>query len=173
VTDSPPPASLLHGEVPMLGTPLGELELAAVLRDAHHFTRGDFPSSACLSVAWAQCAFEHAHGRAIWCHNIGNITNFGWHEDYYTIHFKPGTNPTDPPVMKFRAHDDFIDGARDYWHLITTLYAGALSFFDVGDAMGAVHALKMHRYFTGDETTYKNACSSLVHYFNAHVLPSL
>jgi hypothetical protein len=161
-------------EVPMLATPLGELELAAVLRDAHTHVFGEPPTRLCLATSWAQCALEHAHKRAIFCHNIGNVTAFGgWPGDYYTIRFKPGTNPHDAPVMKFRAHDDFIDGARDYWHVLQGRYASVLPLFDAGAPTEAAYRLHQLGYYTAPADPYARAMTSLYGDALAHVLPLL
>jgi len=160
-------------EVPMVATPLGELELAAVLRDAHTHVFGEPPTQSALGVAWAQCAEEHGRGRFVWCHNIGNVTAFGWHGDYYAIHFRPGTNPYDDPVVHFRAHDDFIDGARDYWDVLQDRYAVALGRFEAGDPAGAAAALKAKGYFTAPLAPYQRSMVSLFGTAVKHVLPQL
>lgn len=158
----------------MLATPLGELELAAVLRDAHTHIFGEPPSTHCLAVAWAQCAEEHGRGRFIWCHNIGNVTAFGsWSGDYYVIHFKPGTNPNDAPTMRFRAHADFIDGARDYWNVLRVHYGHALLVFDSGGAAAAAASLKAAGYFTAPLEPYARSMVSLYETALRHVLPQL
>lgn len=167
-------------QVPLIATPIGELELAAVLRDAYTHVCGEPPTVACLTVAWAQCALEHGHGKATWCHNIGNVTAFRWSGNYYVITFSRKANPHDAPAgdaptfhMRFRAHDDFIDGARDYWRQLTTTFARAMPAFEAGDARGAAHALKAARYFTAPEQPYANTMASLAKYFAEHVLPQL
>lgn len=178
-TDPSPPPS--RGEVPRVRTSLGELELAAVLRDGYTHVIGEPPTRICIATAWAQCALEHGHGRFIDCHNIGNITAYGhWPGDYFVITFTRKGNPNDAPAgdaqtfkMRFRAHDDFIDGARDYWQQLSTTFAAVLPFFDAGDPRGAAHALHAHRYFTAPEAQYANAMASLYTYAHAHVLPQL
>lgn len=168
------PGVVVYGEVPMVATPLGELELAAVLRDAHNYVFNEPPTREGLACSWAQCALEHAHGRYIWCCNIGNVTAFGgWPGDYYVIHFAPGTNPHDAPVMKFRAHADFIDGARDYWHVLQGRYASVLPLFDAGAPTEAAFRLHQLGYYTADENSYARAMTSLYADALAHVLPML
>lgn len=168
-------------EVPKMKTPLGSLELAAVLRDAHHNVFGvDIPKNR-LAMAWAQCALEHGRGAAIFCHNLGNITApSSWAGDYYAYHFTRKENPHDAPagdsptfVMKFRAHADFVDGARDYWRVISGRYASCLPHFDAGDAAGAAHALKLKGYYTANEADYARNMVALFAEFNRKIWPSL
>ncbi len=168
-------------EVPKTKTPLGSLEMAAVLRDAHHAVVGSFPSQQRLGIAWAQCALEHGRGAATFCHNLGNITaGKSWTGDYYAYRFTRKENPHDAPpgdapefVMKFRAHADFVDGARDYWRMLTGRYASALASFDAGDGAGAAHALRARGYYTAPEADYARNMIALYLEFNRKVWPKL
>lgn len=56
-------------------TPIGELELSAVLRDAYHHETGSFPRRELLASAWAHVALETGRGRASIHHNLGAV---GW-----------------------------------------------------------------------------------------------
>ncbi len=162
--------------VPKVTTPLGQPELAAVLRDGHHGVVGTFPSAERLGVAWAQCCLEHKRGKAIYNHNIGNVTAFGgWPGDYYTIDCKEQTSPGVWTLMhmKFRAHYDFVDGARDYWRIITGRYASALPFFDGGSPAQAAAALRQKGYFTANLAPYAKAMVSLYSEFTSKILPIL
>src|SRR5262249_47778198 len=133
-------------------------------------TFGAPPNANRLAVAWAQCALEHGRGKAIWCHNIGNITaGKGWSSGYYVL----SVPPPDPPTLKFRSHTNFIDGASDYWRVLAGQYASALKFFDAGEPMEAAAALKTRGYFTAELEPYARAMSQLYADFRSKVLPAL
>lgn len=169
-------------QVPRIRTSLGELELAAVLRDAHTHVFGEPPSADCLAVAWAQCAFEHGHGRFLDCYCIGNVTaDRSWGGDYFVIVFSRDRNPYDAPKdstattfeMRFRAFDDAIDGARNYWETLQHHYASALLAFEGGNPAVAAMRLKAAGYFTAPLEPYQRSMVSLCDYARKHVLAQL
>lgn len=143
------PSSL---EVPRKRTPLSESQLLEVLWKGHVAALGAEPSRERIGCAWAQNAFEHGHGLAVFCNNLGNITAFSWPGEYYVLMVRERVSK-DPDVWKtirakFRAHDDAIAGAADYWKLIAGRFKSALSFFDAGDPDGAARALGAKHYYT-------------------------
>jgi hypothetical protein len=155
-------------KIPKEPTPIDPLSLAAVLRDGHHAIVGEFPSANRLGVAWSQNMLEHARGNAVWCHNLGNVSAFGaWPGDYYVIRVKEQLQPGvwKDVDMRFRAHADFVDGARDYWRIITGRYAPALPAFDAGDARAAAHDLHALGYFTANEAPYATGTAGLLSEF--------
>lgn len=167
--------------VPKVKTPIGPLELAAVLRDAHANVLEKDINVDRLGCAWAQMAFEHGHGDYVYCHNIGNVTAFGsWAGDHYEIRFTRKENPHDAPdgdaaefVMRFRAHEDFIDGARDYWRVINGRYRSVLPIFDQGLPVPAAQRLHELGYFTAPVSPYATGMASLYQEFQRKILPRL
>lgn len=169
-------------EVPRVRTPIDEVSMAAILRDAHHHVFNDFPAPLCLAIAWAQCCFEHGHGRALDNHCYGNVTaEKTWPGDHFVIAFARKDNPHDAPVgstaptftMRFRAFDDHIDGARSYWAYLKKQQQTALYFFRNGNPGDAVEALKRGSYFTGPLDVYKRSVVSLTAYFARHIASQL
>lgn len=144
-------------EVARVQTPLDEACLSDVLKVGHHRAFGEDPTPLRLSVAWAQCALEHARGSAIWNGNIGNITAApSWTGDYYVLHVEEQVSPGvwRPFDSHFRAWSCPEEGAEDYWKLLSSKFASVLPFFDKGDAAGAATQLHNLRYFTADVAPY-------------------
>lgn len=153
-------------EVPKVATPLTEAQLVDVLRAGHVIAFGAEPSMQRLACAWAQNALEHARGRAVYCHNIGNITTgSGWHGPYYVIRVQERVQKN-PDVwreidMRFRAHDAPEDGAADYWSVMSRRYSAALALFDQGQAHAAALELGARGYYTAHEDQYARSMASL------------
>lgn len=144
---------------PPTPTPLGELELAAVLRDGHHFVFGTFPSRRRLGVAWAQTALECGRGAKTIGWNVGQIGAL----EGQPFHWIAG--------HKFRDYDDAIDGARSYWFAVKP-FTRALHSFDAGDPGGAARALSGH-YFRANADDYARAMLALYAVFVHSVDPLL
>jgi len=142
------------GEVAKVLTPLDELGIAKALERAYVTLFGHPPPIQVMGVAWAQIALENAHGKAIWCHNFGNITGVAKESgDYYTLATSEQTMPGvwERKTMKYAAHGTAEDGAAAYWRLVTgSHYAGAYGFFVKGDASGAANELHSLGYFTAN-----------------------
>jgi hypothetical protein len=156
-------------EVPRVRTPLSESDLTVTLHDGHVSAFGTEPSLERLGCAWAQMALEHAHGFAVWCNNIGNVTAFHWAGPYYEFSVRERVK-RDPDVWKtlalhFRAHDSALLGASDYWHLIASRYAPALLKFDAGDPAAAAFELSKLGYYTALAGPYAAAMATLYHDF--------
>lgn len=153
-------------EVPKVATPLTEAQLVDVLRAGHVIAFGAEPSPERLACAWAQNALEHARGRAVYCHNIGNITTgSGWHGSYYVIRVQERIQKA-PDIwreidMRFRAHESPKAGAADYWSFLSGRYAAVFPLFDAGDAAGAAMRLGALNYYTAHEDQYARSMASL------------
>lgn len=163
-------AAQVHGmtarEVQKIATPLSEDDLRRVLLDGHRIALGSDPSPERLACAWAQCALEHARGKAIYCNNIGNVSAFGgWPGHHYVIpcHERVSKNPDrwELKRMRFRAHATPQQGAADYWRLLQARYASVLEMFDAGDARGAALRLGELNYYTAHESQYAANMASL------------
>lgn len=130
-------------------TPIGQVELAAVLRDSHHEVFGRFPSARRLRTAWAHVAFENGQGSESWCHNLGMVG-----ADRGRAHFLVGGS-------RLAALPSFRDGAALYWRTVRRLCSGALAFFDAGDGYGAGLALGRCGYHRTEPEAYARAVRDL------------
>ncbi len=150
-------------EIQRVLTPITELELADALYVSHEQVFGNFPSPPRLLMALSQCALELERGKSIWCFNIGNITaGSSWSRDYYVLHVPP----PDPPVLKFRAHPNALDGAADYWTFLNgSRYAAALFMFDRADdtdgAFAAAMKLGELHYYLANANVYSRGVQKL------------
>lgn len=159
-------------------TTLTEVELALALRDGHVLACGAPPSASRLSVGWAQCALEHARGRAVYCFNLGNVTaGSRWAGDYYELtcseRVKRNPDVWQTIDLHFRAHQKPADGGADYWRILSGRYIRALAYFDRADAEGAAYLLSQLGYYTALPKPYAAAMASLERYAAIHVAPSV
>jgi hypothetical protein len=144
---APPPTC----RVPATPTPIGEAELAAVLRDAHHAETGAFPPRQRLTMATAHVMFETGRAGGFVAseqHNLGAIGA-----------------PSGPFVKvaghRLRAAPDFVDGARAYWR--TVLRCGsAVRAFDDFAPEEAARALNRCGYSRTPDDRYGRALRGLV-----------
>lgn len=144
---APPPTC----RVPATPTPIGEAELAAVLRDAHHAETGAFPPRQRLTMATAHVMFETGRAGGYVAseqHNLGAIGA-----------------PSGPFVRvgghRLRAAPDFVDAARAYWR--TVLRCGsAVRAFDDFAPEEAGQALGRCRFHRSDSVAYGRALRGLV-----------
>ncbi len=143
-----------------MSTPIGEPELAAVLRDGHNAVFGYFPSKKRLAVGWAQVALENGRGKKTFNHNLGKITSFGTRPYYVQKH-------------RFRAHNNFREGAEDYWRVVNKMCKRALPHFDKGDPYTAAQILSSCGYYEADKYKYGKSMQWLYNYANKKVLPVL
>ncbi len=163
--------------VPKVATQLGELELAAVLRDSHNAVFGEFPGPGRLSGGWAHVAHENARGKAIWDHNLGNITVGPTAGTFYVIPCRERVK-RDPDVwelreMHFAAPEDFIAGGVLYWQTMLAHFESVLGFFDREDMRGAAGRLSDDRYMTAPAGPYGDGLAWLQRYALERVLPRL
>jgi len=156
-------------EVARIRTPLSELELLEALRDGHRVVFGVDPSASRLAVAWAQCALEHARGKALDGYDLGNVTcGPSWQGDYYTLACDERVS-RNPDVWKrltlrFRSFAAAEEGAASYWRTIAGRYVRVLAYFDRADAAGAGHTLSILGWYTALEAAYIAGMVKLEHY---------
>lgn len=147
---------------PLTHTPLGPLELAAILRDAHTAVFGYAPSMRRLAVAWAQVTLEGA--KRGFGHNLGSIG-------------LPDGNHTSPYVVvggaRFATSLTFIDGAIRYWRTLDGNFPNTLRMFESGDAYSCGMALGRGGYHRSDSEDYARKMSSLAGTFWRTVAPQL
>jgi hypothetical protein len=143
-------------------TPLGELELGAVLRDAHVAVFGVEPTMRRLSVAWGQVTLEGA--KRGFNHNLGSIG-------------LPDSNTTSPYVMvagaRFATAPTFIDGAIRYWQTLKGNFPNTLKMFDSGDAYSCGMAMGRGGYHRSDSEDYAMKMRNLAGTFWRVVAPKL
>lgn len=157
-------------EVPRVDTPIGELEMAQVLRNGYLGVYGQVPSWETTGVAWAQCMLESGRGRRMWNHNFGNITaGSRWTGQYYVMKVPP----PDPPTLKFRSHASFHAGAKDYWTMLKSRYGNAVAAFAEGNPTKAAAELKARGYFTAELKPYAAAMAKLYKEFQTRIQPVL
>jgi hypothetical protein len=145
------------GEVEAKRTPLAEGTLLEVLAAGHVRTTGDKPSANRLGMGWAQVALETGRTVSCWNYNFGNITRTkDWSGPWHRLPVGPG-EPT-----QYRSYGSPLEGAADYWRLLTTRYTHAMPAFDAGDPYAAAHELKAAGYYQADEDDYAAAMASLV-----------
>lgn len=159
ITDSRADSNPLHR--PMIRTPLTHQELLVALRDGHNKVFGTDPSNNRLASAWGQVAFENAAGRHSYDHNLGNV----------------GPSASDQPTFysrsdkhRYRAFDNFVDGAAAYWEVIKRCTA-ALAYFDQGNPTQAAASLKRCNYFEADLALYTKNLVQLFYYAKNTVIP--
>ncbi len=153
-------------DVERVTTPLSRQEMGEALITGHHAYFGTMPSLARLSVAWSQCALEHAAGAKLYNFNFGNVTaGAKWQGDSYVMHVPP----PDPPILRFRAFPSAELGAIDYWEMLDQHYAPALRLFDWGNAYDACILLGRLGYFTADAPTYATAVKNYKAWFDANL----
>ena len=141
-------------------TPIGKIELAAVLRDGHYAVFGTFPSKKKLAVAWAQVALENGQGKKTFNHNLGKITS-GKDRPYYIQRHR------------FRAHNNFNQGAEDYWRVVKKLCSRSLPFFEKGDPYSAALVLRSCGYYQADKHRYGLAMVKLYRLASKELIPLL
>lgn len=141
-------------------TPIGKVEMAAVLRDGHYAVFGYFPSDKRLGVAWAQVAIENRQGLEVYNHNLGNITSVKSRPHYVKKH-------------RFRAHKNFAAGAEDYWRVVRKMCRKSLKHFDKGEPYQAARVLKRCGYYGANSDKYGKAMVWLYRYARRKVLPKL
>jgi hypothetical protein len=141
-------------------TPIGTLELAAVLRDGHYAVFGFFPSKQRLAVGWAQVAIENRQGKETYNHNLGNI-NSAKSRPYYVKHHR------------FKAHPDFQTGAQDYWKIVRKLCSASLPAFNAGAPYAAAQQLSRCGYYGANPDLYGKAMLQLYAKAMSKVIPKL
>lgn len=142
-------------------TPMGELELAVALRDAHGAVFASSPSVRRLAIAWAQAALECGRGAHAVNWNFGNV-GASSAQAHHTI-----------AGQRFASYNDAVEGAQGYWLAVRAVCSGALRAFDDGDPEGAAERLSRCGYHRSDVATYGAAMSSLYGHALRSVLPKL
>jgi flagellum-specific peptidoglycan hydrolase FlgJ len=155
--------------VPRARTPLTREGMRDALQAGHHQAFGMPANRERETCALAQWCLECANGSAIHCWNAANVdATPDWTGDtfYLTAAERIGADNRFY-TKQLRAYESAEDGAADYWRFLRDRFAGALGTldvfaqFDAGDPVGAAHALKAARYYTGNEHDYAHAMAAI------------
>jgi hypothetical protein len=181
--------------VPRECTPRTPVEVALDLRAGYWRTFGRAPGKNTLATGYAQCALETGWGEKLYGYNYGNISaGASWKnagKDYNVLRCAERLDIKNHPEtwtnveMRFRVHADPVDGAADYWGLLSSChYAPVLILFASGAVAAATHQLSALGYFTAHVEDTVNArgervpgyASNMVaiqRTFLDHILPKL
>lgn len=168
--------------VPRTPTPLDEVAIANVLRQAHELELGSPPTDARLGVAWAHIALENARGEGIENHNFGNLTIWEKEPGAHFVRILRERRPVKRGStvtrwrwveMRFRAFETPVEGARAYWAHIDEKFAGALERYDFGDAHGAGLKLARLGYASAFSMRYANSLDNLYDEYRTRIAPQL
>lgn len=132
---------------PETSTPIGDVELALVLREAHADVFGHPPPARRLAGVWALARLEGS--RVGWCHNLGSVGATG--ATPYCIH--GGRRHAWAPTHR--------EGAARLWRVLRQSYSGALARFDAGDVDGAAGVLARAGYHRADPEVYRRGLRTL------------
>lgn len=140
-------ALAITAQVQATPTPLGEPELAAVLRDAHHAVTHAFPQRRRLVSATDHVMFETGRGKASRCNNLGAI------------------GAVKGPFFRIAGHrlaafPDFIEGARAYWKTVLRC-TSAMRAFDDDNLTEAAYALGRCKYHRTPNDAYARGLNGL------------
>ena len=135
----------------------------ATVRDAliagHVSAVGEVPTYNRVGVAWSQVMLETGNGASMWNHNFGNIKctpSYGG--TCCTLPLDPSSS--EPAAQ--RAYPSIVEGAADYWRLLTgSRYAAALPLFDAGKPYEAGIMLGGLGWFTAPPHDYGATMSAL------------
>jgi hypothetical protein len=166
------------GQVPRKRTNVRGAELANYLREGYKKVHNQEPTLEMLGMAYSQCM--HEQGGRFWNYNFGNIK--GSHNGKYIVHTKAQglTEYTatgeriDIKADKFRAYDNPVDGAVDYWKLLgRKRYAGSLGWFAAGDPVSSAMKLSDEGYYTGNRVAYAKNMSKFFKRFMEEIAPKM
>lgn len=159
-------ASIEAREVPRVHTPLSVEQLGELLITAHRKLYGVPPSPERLLTAWAQVSLETSRGKQCYGNNLGNIVvSIEWPGANYTyrVHERVKRDPDvwREQLQRFRAYDTPLDGAMDYWRVITMNFGRHLPRFDGGEPREAGTGLCNSGYSTSDCAAYGQSMAAL------------
>lgn len=110
-------------------------------------------------MAWAQVALENDWGRIMWNHNLGNV---GPGKDHMWYQHSPRA--------RYRHFDNFVDGGRAYWRVVTWCRS-AMAMFDAGQPEQATENLKRCGYFEADLEPYVRGMVMLYSHAMGRIIP--
>jgi hypothetical protein len=151
-----PPPALAEDDAPgPIGeaTPLESEQIGRLLGEAHRQLYGVYPSPERWLVAWAHVAHEVSRGATCIENNLGNAVisrkwRGGWHLRRVRERNLRGDERWVVQRVRFRSYPTPLDGALDYWRVLTGHFGSALPAFDGGDPALAGRILCERGYST-------------------------
>lgn len=149
-------------------TAMSALDVLKAFRAAFIAMMGSTPSNSTLAILVAQSSLECARWASMHCYNFGNMRPpRDWTGGYCQFRCNEKIRGLwvwfDPPNpgSNFVAFETAEAGARYYLEQLRTRWSAAFSQALAGDSTGFVHGLKVHGYFTADESPYRIAVQRL------------
>lgn len=136
-------------------TPLESEQIGRLLGLAHRQLYGVYPGPERWAIAWAHVSHEISRGKTCIENNFGNIViSRRWRGKWHLRRVKEMDRRREPrwvvQQVRFRTYETPLEGAMDYWRVITGHFGSALPFFDTGDAAKAGETLCERGYSTND-----------------------
>lgn len=140
-------------------TPLESEQIGRLLGAAHRQLYGVYPGPERWLVAWAHVSHEISRGATCVENNLGNAVisrrwRGGWHLRQVRERDHRGEERWVVQRVRFRSYDTPMDGAVDYWRIITGNFGSSLPYFDTGDAREAGRVLCERGYSTASCEAY-------------------
>jgi hypothetical protein len=140
-------------------TPLELEQIGRILGVAHRQLYGVYPGPERWLIAWAHVAHEIGRGRTCVENNLGNIVVSlrwpgGWHLRRVQERLTRGSERWVVQRVRFRSYETPMEGALDYWRVISGHFGSALPLFDAGDAAAAGRLLCERGYSTAPCEAY-------------------
>lgn len=144
------------------------LEAAHAIRSAWETLVGTTPSNETLACLMAQAALETGRFKLMHCWNFGNVKAGPNYEGSYcqfrcneVLNGKVQWFDPPHPQTNFRAFGSLEVGALKWVQSLKEHFPLAWETLPSGMPLSFVHALKLGRYFTADETAYGKGVASL------------
>jgi len=151
--------------VPRVRTQMSRTDMLVALARGHKLAFGVPPLDPRLAGAFGLCAFENAHGEALYNFNFGNV-----------VAGKVGglhTRGPEPSSAAMAAHETADAGAAALWRVLKTQHGGALRAFDAANYPKAVEELARFGYFQAPASRYAVAVPQLAEAALLSTIPAL
>jgi hypothetical protein len=140
-------------------TPLESEQIGRLLGEAHRQLYGVYPGPERWLVAWAHVAHEVSRGATCIENNLGNAVisrkwRGAWHLRRVRERSLRGEERWVVQRVRFRSYPTPLDGALDYWRILTGHFGSALPAFDGGDPALAGRLLCERGYSTASCDAY-------------------
>lgn len=179
-------------------TPIAAADLESALTSAWFGKFGSEPPTNAIAVLMSQSALETGSWNSCVCFNLGNVKSKVDADGDWTFFttweqlpasevaaLVAASTPAAPvrelsptkavfepkhPMCCFRAFGSLVEAATWYLNFLFTHFAPAWAAVLDGDPFEFVHQLKLHGYFTADESAY---LSGVVRFFDTFGTPPL
>ncbi|MCS6898915.1 MAG: hypothetical protein NZX77_03990 [Polyangiaceae bacterium] len=140
-------------------TPLDNEQIGRLLGEAHRELYGVYPGPERWLVAWAHVAHEISRGATCIENNLGNaVISRKWRGSWHLRRVRErdlrGEERWAVQRVRFRSYPTPLDGALDYWRILTGHFGSALPYFDGGDPAAAGRTLCLRGYSTAPCEAY-------------------